>query len=307
MKPDGLSPTMPEHLGPYRLLQILGQGGMSQVFLAVRYGASGFEKKVAIKTLPSDSWDDDTRNKALIEEARLCAKLNHPNLIQVYDLGVDDGIYYLCMEAVDGFSLRTLIQSSKIPVSVTLWIATELLKALDYLENVTDAANRPLRLVHRDINPSNILLSRTGEVKLTDFGIAKATFLSEITWGRFLKGTIAYMSPEQIVGTPLSPQSDQFSLGVVLAEMLTGIRPFDASSLSDMMERIKLAENPELPGLPDDLRTILQTMLAPLPSQRYPSARTLFYILEDYRKKHVPATVFDFIDFLSSKTNREPC
>ncbi|TNE52060.1 MAG: serine/threonine protein kinase [Deltaproteobacteria bacterium] len=290
---------MLERLGPYRILQPLGQGGMSQVFVAVRYGASGFEKKVALKTLPADQLTHDRWTRALIQEAKLCAQLNHRNLVQVYDLGVDEGVYYLAMELVQGVDLKHLRPHQPLPVELALFIVQELALALDYVHGVTDADGRSLGLVHRDVSPSNILLSDAGEVKLSDFGIAKATLLTDATWGRFRKGTIAYMSPEQMEGVSLSAHSDQFSLGVVLYEMLSGFRPFDADTPVATIERIQEAKPPKLDHLPDDLHPLLLRMLSKQHHERFPTSRDVYEAIEALPYRRVSA--FALADFLAAK------
>ncbi len=290
---------MLERLGPYRILQPLGQGGMSQVFVAARYGASGFEKKVALKTLPADQLTHDRWTRALIQEAKLCAQLNHRNLVQVYDLGVDEGIYYLCMELVQGVDLKHLKSRLPLPVEIALFIVQELALALHYVHCVTDTDGRSLGLVHRDVSPSNILLSDAGEVKLSDFGVAKATMLTDATWGRFRKGTIAYMSPEQMEGGALSAPSDQFSLGVVLYEMLSGFRPFDADTPVATLERIQEAKPPELDHLPESLHPLLLRMLSRQPDARFPTSRDVYEATKELPYPRVSA--FELADFLAKE------
>jgi serine/threonine-protein kinase len=267
-------------VGPYRLLRRIGQGGMAEVHEALVYGGSGFEKRVAIKMLLPELRGRGDLERILIEEARLGARLLHRNLVQVHDLGLDGDIYYVRMDFVDGADLASLIRPGfgrgvRPPVELSLLIAEEIAVALDYVHRFCDDAGRPLGLVHRDISPSNILLSRSGEVKLADFGIAKATHLTEITRGNVRKGKYAYMSPEQVENQRLTAASDQFALGVTLMELCLGRRPYDADSVLGTMERIRQAAPPDLEGLGGELQTIIRRCLARVPEDRYSSSEEL--------------------------------
>ena len=289
---------MPKSLGPYRLLRLLGRGGMSEVFLATRYGASGFAKEFALKTLPFSQSMDEHLTRSLIEEARLGAQLSHRNLVQIYDLGVEQGMYYLCMEYVAGCDLKRSLQRGPFPVSFALMIASEIALALDYMHRACDRDGRKMGLIHRDISPSNILLSHEGEVKLADFGLMKATKLSDVTWGRFRKGTMAYMSPEQITGETLSPQSDQFGLGVVLYECLTGRRPFEAEAPAELLKKITSDDEPVLEGVSEDVRALLAQMLRKVPSERVSCMREVYMRLRALQQRDGVACVYDFADYV---------
>jgi len=258
--------AVPASIGPYRVVRRLGSGGMAEVFLALKYGASGFEKTVAIKTLLPELRGDAEFERLLIEEGRRGAALGHRNIVAVLDLGVDAGSYYLCLEYVDGTTLAAAPLPAPLPVA--LLIAEEVATALCYVHGCCDPHGQPLGLVHRDVSPNNILISRAGEVKLADFGVAKATLLADQTWGRFHKGTIAYMSPEQVAGTPLTPASDQFGLATLLCELVSSRRPFDGESVVETMNRIRDAVSPALDAIPHALQPIVQRCL-----QRQPGAR----------------------------------
>jgi serine/threonine protein kinase len=263
-------------LGPYRLVRRIGHGGMAEVYLAVRYGASGFEKRFALKTLLPELRGMGTYERLLIEEAKIGARLDHRNLVRVHDLGVDRGVYYACMDYVDGADLDGLMRRARPRPELALLIAEEVCLALEYVHTATDDSGRPLGIVHRDVSPSNVLLSRAGEVKLADFGIAKATELEDRTLGNVRKGKYAYMSPEQVRGEPLTLQSDQFGLGVMLLELLVGRRPFDGESVMQTLDNIEKAEPPaELALLPAPLAAILGCCLARDPAERYPGAEEL--------------------------------
>lgn len=267
-------------LGPYRLLRRLGAGGMAEVFLARSFGASGFEKQIAIKTLLPELQDNAKLVRLLIEEAKLAARLQHRNLVQVHDLGVVAGVYYVRMDYVDGADLRTLLKKRHPPLALSLLIAEEIALALEFVHSVGDDEGRPLGLVHRDISPSNILVSRFGEVKLADFGIAKATMLVDITQSNVRKGKYTYMSPEQVSGVPLTAASDQFSLGITLTELVTGQRPFDGDSPLETMDLIRQAKPPVLQhkdsqDIDEDLDRLIHRCLAKQPTERFASSEEL--------------------------------
>ena len=266
---------MRERLGPYRLIRRLGHGGMAQVFLARAYGASGFEKTIALKTLLPELRGEPELERLLIEEARLGARLTHKNLVQVHDLGVDDGVYYVRMDYVDGSDLGTLARARPPTVAIALLVAEEIALALEYVHSVCDDAGRPLGLVHRDVSPDNVLVSRAGEVVLADFGIAKATMLADTTRAAIRRGKYAYMSPEQVAGDALTPQSDQFGFGVMLVELLTGTRPFDGATPLETMDRIREATPPDVSALDADLATIALRCLAREPAARFETAAAL--------------------------------
>lgn len=186
------------NLGPYRLIKRLGYGGMCEVYLAQRFGASGFDKLVALKVLLPEYIGQGVYERQLILEAVTGAKLNHQNIAQVYDLGMDQGLYYIVMEYIDGADLRTCLHHGPPSMDVALWLISQIALALHYLHTFQDEKNRWLGLVHRDVSPSNILITQTGTLKLIDFGITKATQNRDKTHGRVRKGKYAYMSPEYI-------------------------------------------------------------------------------------------------------------
>lgn len=273
------------HLGPYRLSARIGRGGMAEVYRARVYGASGFEKAIAIKVLRPEYRGHGRMERMLIEEARLGARLDHPNLVGVHDLGLDNGIYYIRMDLVDGADLRTLQSEERLPVPLALHVAHQVACALEHIHSARDAQGRPMGLVHRDLSPSNVLLSRTGDVKLSDLGIAKPTLESDRTWGEVLKGKYAYMSPEQLLDQPLSAVSDHFSLATLMYEALTGTRPFDAETTFATMDRVRRAELPPLSGLSRGLRRLLERCFKREPHERLESTRALVVSLDDLTRE----------------------
>jgi serine/threonine-protein kinase len=285
-------PSLPRQLGPYEVIRQLGAGGMAEVHLARRFGASGWEKIVAIKLLRPEHRGHPELERLLISEARLGARFAHPGLVHVHELGLAGGIYYVCMDYVDGGDLAAMIAGRRMPTALALFVAEQLASALAYVHALTDEGGRPLGLVHRDVSPTNVLVSRTGEVKLSDFGIAKATAESDRTWGRLRKGKYAYMAPEQITGDPLTGAADVFALGVVLHECLLGRRPFDGSGPLELMESIRRAQLPadhDFGGLEPELEALLRRTLVRDPNMRLPGgAATLARELQRARRHDEP-------------------
>lgn len=260
--------NLPAQLGGYRVLARIGTGGMAEVFAGERVGASGFRKPVAIKVLLPERADEPELQRLLIAEAKLGATLHHANLVEVLDLGVDAGRYFMVMERVDGLDLRRCLARGRPQPGVALAIVEAVAAALAYLHRAGDGHGRPLGLVHRDVTPSNILLAHDGEVKLADYGIAKATAHASQTAAGVVRGKFSYLSPEQVDGAPLSGRSDQFALGVVLVELLTGTRPFDADDVATTLERIRGAAA-RLDAVPAALQPALRRCLARAPAERF--------------------------------------
>ena len=285
--------TLPRRVGSYLLLERLGHGGMAEVFLARAVGASGFEKRIAIKMLQEQHRGDAELERLLIEEAKLGAQLCHRNLLSVQDLGVDEGVYFVRMDLVDGGDLDALCRPGVPDVPLALLIAEEVALALMYVHSLADPEGRPLGLVHRDVSPSNVLLSKDGNVLLADFGIAKATKLVTNTQAQIRRGKYAYMSPEQIAGAPLSSRSDQFGFGVMLHELLLGRRPYDGASPLETMDRIKEAAPVDLSALEADLGAIVGTCLARDPEERFETAEALQRALSSARRRREAASSLD--------------
>lgn len=275
---------LPRQIGPFRVVRRLGYGGMAEVFLAVVGGAAGFEKWVAIKTLLPAFQGDPVYERLLIDEAVRAARFQHRNLVQVHDLGFSDGRYWVRMDWVDGLDLATLIARAPLNRTDALFVLEEIALALHHLHALRDEQGRPLGLVHRDVSPSNVLVSRHGEVKLGDFGIAKATMLREVTQAGTRKGKYAYMSPEQVTGDALDAASDQFSLAILAVELLTGRRPFEAESPLLVMDRIRAAAPPPLASLPPPLVSLLHRMLHRDAARRMPDLAAVVDALSAIRR-----------------------
>ncbi len=263
---------------------------MAEVYLARRAGPRGFQKMVAVKRILPQLASDADFVSMFVDEARVCARLAHPNIVQVFDFGEEDGELFMAMEFVDGTTGARLIRAAAsrgedIPLEVSLHVALSVLRGLDYAHNARDDAGKPLRLVHRDVSPGNVLIDRSGAVKLTDFGIARAAEFERRTDAGQLKGKLGYMSPEQVVGRELDARSDLFTLGIVLAEMVT-VRPlFSGGRELDVLLRIRDADLSAIDRnagrVPEDVRMVLVRALAKDPGMRYPTAASFADALEE--------------------------
>jgi eukaryotic-like serine/threonine-protein kinase len=286
--------------GRYRLLERLGQGGMAEVFKAKSYGVEGFEKVVVIKRILPELAESDQFVEMFIHEAKLAVRLSHANVVQVFDLGIAPGTvtggmptadaYYMAMEYVSGLDLATLLarcrrKEVQIPIEMAVYVAAEVAKGLDHAHRRRDEQNQPLDIVHLDVSPQNVLLSLEGEVKVTDFGIAKAVGVLEPTGmedtrARQLKGKFGYMSPEHAEGEPVDARSDLFSLGTVLYEMLAGVNPFSAPTSFETLRRVSTVEYPPVellrPDVPPELVALLKTALAPKKEDRFLDAGRMY-------------------------------
>ncbi len=267
--------------GRYILLNKVAVGGMAEVFRAKSFGAEGFEKLIAIKRLYPHLTENPSFVQMFINEAKLAATLNHVNTVPIYDFGLQDELYFIAMEYVRGCDLAALLYRCReyqqhIPLGLAVWVLIEICNGLDYAHRKHDDMGNFLNLVHRDITPQNILISYEGEVKITDFGIARVQVLGrDDTTGGVLKGKFAYMSPEQVRGDRMDHRSDIFSLGVVAWELLTCQKMFDGPNDYVILEKVREALFTPLrhinPSLPPDLDHILMKALTRYPEDRYAS------------------------------------
>ncbi|AEI63135.1 serine/threonine kinase family protein [Corallococcus macrosporus] len=263
---------------------------MGQVFLAREHG-TGFERLVVLKLILPHLAEDDEFLSMFLDEAGLVARLTHPNLITILDLTEIEGRHCLAMEYVQGDDVRRLdkttrAQGKALPVGLILRIIADAAAGLDYAHQARDAQGRPLRLVHRDVSPQNILVGFDGGVKVIDFGVAKAATSSQNTATGVLKGKYPYMSPEQASGLSIDARSDLFALGVVMWELLTGKRLFKGESDMMTLRLVKDCQVPKPsqlnPRLPPGLDEVVLKALAPSPDQRYPDCGAFRLALEDY-------------------------
>jgi TonB family protein len=230
--------------GQYELIETISTGGMAEVFKARMRGVEGFQKIVAIKRILPHLGDNDEFVTMFIDEAKLAAQLQHPNIIHIYDLGKIERSYYIAMEFIDGRDLRSILRQlaekgRRLPTGLALYIASRLAAALEYAHRKRDMQGRAMALVHRDVSPQNVLISFDGDIKLCDFGIAKAASKASHTRAGALKGKLQYMSPEQAWGKDLDHRSDIFSLGLVLYEMITGRKAFSGDSELSILEQVR--------------------------------------------------------------------
>ncbi len=302
-----MKPFEPRQFGRYHLLERFAIGGMAEIYKAKTFGVDGFEKLVAVKRiLPQCSADKDFISM-LIDEAKLCVTLSHANIVQVFDLDKVEDDYFISMEFVNGVNLKEIIYRCQqkgvhIPEEISIFIISEACKGLDYAHRKADPYGKPLNIVHRDVSPQNILISYEGEVKIVDFGIAKAAMNISQTMTGILKGKVAYMSPEQAVGSGIDHRSDIFATGVVLYEMLTGHKLFAGDSQIEVLNKIRVThiDTAKFPrSISSDLKKILTKALAHDVKERFSTAgemqaaltKYLYSAHSDFTPQHLAAFV----------------
>jgi len=276
-----LEPRLPEQIGSFRVLKAMASGGMGDIYLAKQTGAEGFEREVVLKVLHPHLARDVNFAKALVDEAKITVRLHHPNIVQMFNLERQGELFFTVMEHVPGRSLaaiqrayRRMGRSMALPMAV--YIACEVLEGLSYAHELKDENGVSLEIVHRDVSPSNIVVSQDGWVKIIDFGIAKAQSRLSQTQPGIIKGKFAYMAPEQFMGT-VDSRADLFSLGVVLWECLAGVRLFYSQTDVDTLQKLLHLDPPPInltrPDIPDGLNRILTRALEKNPDKRFQSAR----------------------------------
>lgn len=270
----------PRPFGKYFLIDKLAMGGMAEIYKAKTFGVDGFEKQLVIKKILAHCSADKDFINMLIDEAKLSVLLSHTNIVQVYDLGKVGNDYFISMEFIDGPNLRQILQRTqelgeKLPPEIAAYIMSEVAKGLDYAHNKRDHQNHPLGIVHRDISPQNILISYEGEIKIVDFGIAKAAMNMSHTLAGMLKGKVSYMSPEQALGNPIDYRTDIFSSGSLFYEILTGRKLFSGDTQFEVLKKIHSTPVTEATfgdEIPKTLRPILAKALAYRPEDRFEQA-----------------------------------
>lgn len=268
--------------GKYEIIRRLSTGGMGEILLARQKGVAGSERTVIIKMILAHLAGDSEFVDRFTDESRIAASLSHGNIVQVFESGCWEGRFYMVMEHVDGLDLKEILRKAGPTARIDSWIPffvhvlSETAKALTYAYNKKDDCGHPLMVVHRDVSPSNILISREGLVKLTDFGVAKATRRTSVTMPGRLHGKVNYMAPEQVRGLECDHRSDVFSLGVVGYEMLAGHRPFDGDSDVAVLEKIRSMTltplNEAALDVPPELSAIVMKAMAPDPDARWQTA-----------------------------------
>ncbi|AKQ65280.1 serine/threonine protein kinase [Myxococcus hansupus] len=268
----------PTLFGKYLLLERINVGGMAEVFIAKAFGVEGFERILAIKKILPTMAEDEEFITMFIDEARISVQLNHANVVHINELGKHDDTYFIAMEYVAGRDVRTMLERYRrrkeiMPTAQAVFIASKICDGLDYAHRKKDARGQDLHIIHRDVSPQNILISYEGEVKVIDFGIAKAANRSQKTQAGILKGKFGYMSPEQVRGMPIDRRSDIFAVGVLLYEMLTGEKLFVGESDFSTLEKVRNADVPlpsEFnPSIPQGLEKVVLKALTREPEDRY--------------------------------------
>ncbi len=283
---------LPTQIGPFEVVEHVRTGGMAHVYRGVQRGLDGFERSVAVKLILPHLAENPEFVQMFHQEANLAAQLQHARICQIFQLGRFRDTYFMAMEYVHGKDAgliydRSAQLSVPIPVGALCSIIIDACEALDYAHLKRDDHDEPLRLIHRDVSPANILVSFEGAAKLIDFGLAKAASSSHLTRAGQIKGKLPYLSPEQLLAEPLDGRSDLYSLGVVMWELATGHRLFKRDSEVATFEAVRQREIPAIrrfrPEFPPEMETVILGALQPSPSERFDSAddmrtETLRYI-----------------------------
>ncbi|WP_163996854.1 serine/threonine protein kinase [Pyxidicoccus caerfyrddinensis] len=279
----------PQSFGKYQLLKKLATGGMAEVWLARQMGIEGFQKNLVVKRILPHLAEDREFVEMFRNEALIAARFNHPNIAQVYEFGEANGTYYIAMEFIHGEDLGRVMRKAAgsgqwVARPLAIRIVAAACEGLHYAHSRTDDAGRPLRVVHRDISPQNILISFDGSVKLVDFGIAKAADQASLTKSGAIKGKFAYMAPEQASGKPLDGRADIFAIGLVLYELLTGVRPLKRDSeLATLQAAMECAINApsQVADVPEEMDPVVMRAIAKNADDRYRDARQFQMALEE--------------------------
>ncbi|MEN9798049.1 MAG: hypothetical protein RL653_1745 [Pseudomonadota bacterium] len=292
---DAQQRAKPVRFGKYTLLDRIAVGGMAEIFLARQAGLEGFEKTIVIKRIRPHLSKQASFVKMFLNEAKLAAQLNHPNIVQIYDLGKINESYFIAMEYIFGRDMRRIIPKADhlgipFPMVYALKIASSVCEGLYYAHQKMDLYGNPLNVVHRDVTPENIFVSFDGTVKVLDFGIAKAANQIEQTKAGEIKGKLSYMSPEQCMGKPLDCRSDIFSLGTVLYEWITGFKLFTGESEVAILKTITEGKiyKPSYfkSDIPEAVEAILMKALEKDRDKRYQTAWEMQYDLDQFLSQY---------------------
>ena len=293
----------------YEIQSRLAVGGMGEVFYALQRGVKGFERPVILKSLLPDLAQQEGSVEQFLDEARVAATLNHPNVVSIYEVGQWNGQYFIAMEYIHGRNVAQMIKASlrqgkPVPPEVTAKVIRDAALGLDHAHHAHDTEGRPLEVVHRDISPQNIMVRDDGVTKVVDFGIARATNRATRTATGVVKGKLIYMAPEQLAGEPIGGRSDQFSLGIVLWEMLCGRRLFKSDQDLEVIKQVLSAQIPRpseiSPGVPAALDEIAMRMLERDPERRFATCAEAAQKLDLFLQGHPGATTTFVAEYLKS-------
>ncbi|HEX3760882.1 MAG TPA: serine/threonine-protein kinase [Kofleriaceae bacterium] len=307
-----MTAPMPKAVGRYQIVDRLAVGGMAELFKATLTGEHGFAKLVAIKKILPHLATDHSFVEMFIDEARITAQLDHRHIVQVFELGTDADTPYIAMQYVDGLDVLALLRECarsqiRLPPDLAALIARDVLDALDYAHHALDASGRPLGIIHRDISPGNVLLSWRGDVKLTDFGIARAAERRHKTEAGTLKGKYGYMSPEQVSGSEVDARSDLFSVGILLAEMVMARRLFTSTNDLDILLMVRDARLDRLhkyaSEFPVELRVLTTKSLQRRPEDRWQSAAQFRDALDEWLRRTTRASARQLAALLGQVIN----
>lgn len=278
-------PFQPQVFGHYYLLEHIAYGGMAEIYRAKSFGASGFERELVLKRVLPKLVENPDFLRMLANEAKLTATLQHGNIAQVFELGLEEGVYFMTMEYVEGVSLKSLLRTllksgERVTPQLAAYLVMQIAEGLHYAHEKTDPMGKPLSIVHCDISPENVVVGFDGNVKIVDFGIARAQASFSNYKEGMVMGKFNYVAPEQAMGRPLDRRADLFSSGIILYEALTGQHPFGRKGDVDTLVRIARFSKGEveapmtvMPGLPKDLSEITMTAMAHDLQERYPTAQ----------------------------------
>ena len=299
----------------YKVIRKLDSGGMAEVFLGEAEGIQGFKKSVAIKRVLPHYSENKNFIAMFLNEARLGLRLNHANIVQVFDIGRSGDTYFIVMEYVDGTDLKKVManlrtQRDKMPIELAVFVVMEVCRGLAYAHSYKDQEGKSYQIVHRDVSPPNVLLSRQGEVKLVDFGLAKAAVQIEHTDPGVVKGKFAYLSPEVVFGKPVDQRADLFACGIILFEMLTGERLFLGKTDVDTIKLVRRCDIPSVvesnPNVPSKLEAIVNKALAKDVEDRYQRCDEMAEALAGFLFEHgLKVTSFDLQRFLDKVLSEE--
>ncbi|NUP05915.1 MAG: protein kinase [Polyangiaceae bacterium] len=278
-----------ERIGKYRVLAKLGQGGMARVLLTMSQGPHGFNKLLVVKELREELAHDPDFLAMFLDEARIAARLNHPNIVQTYEVGSDVDRYFIAMEYLEGQPLNAVFRRvgrKNIPLEIHLRILADVLAGLEHAHNLADFDGTAFHVVHRDVSPQNVFVTYEGAVKLVDFGIAKAAGASSRTQEGMLKGKISYIAPEQARCEPVDARADLFTVGVMLWEAMAGRRMITREDEMSVLARRMAGQDPSIRtvvnDVPDELAAICDKAMAPKREDRYQTAREFQEVIERY-------------------------